>query len=277
MNRTYKLYRLKEGIFLDRGGDSGFIDGEWDDLFKQRNLHAFLGKATLAPDQADLTQPLAPIRSQEVWACGVTYYSSRLARMEESRDAGGGDFYSRVYAADRPEIFFKATPNRVSGPGQPLRIRRDSYWDVPEPELTLAISARGNIIGYTIGNDMSSRSIEGENPLYLPQAKTYQQCAGLGPCLLISPAPLPPETEMRLEVTRNGKPSFSGSCKLSDMKRSLEELISYLTRELEFPNGAFLMTGTGIVPDKDFTLEPGDRVRITIEPIGTLTNPVVRN
>ncbi len=187
MNRSYKLYRLKEGIYLDRGGDSGFIDAEWDDLFKQRNLHAFLGKTNLAPDQADFTQPLAPIRSQEVWACGVTYYSSRLARMEESRDAGGGDFYSRIYIADRPEIFFKATPDRVSGPGQPLRIRRDSSWDVPEPELTLAISAHGNIIGYTIGNDMSSRSIEGENPLYLPQAKTYEQCAGLGPCLLISP------------------------------------------------------------------------------------------
>lgn len=276
MSRSYKLYRLKEGIFLDRGGDSGFIDAEWDDLFKQRNLYAFLGKATVAPDQADLTQPLAPIGSQEVWACGVTYYSSRLARMEESRDAGGGDFYSRVYVADRPEIFFKATPNRVSGPGQPLRIRRDSSWDVPEPELTLAISAHGNIIGHTIGNDMSSRSIEGENPLYLPQAKTYQQCAGLGPCLLISPTPLPPETEMRLEVMRNGKPSFSGSCKLRDMKRSQLELVSYLTRELEFPNGAYLMTGTGIVPGNDFTLEPGDRVSITIEPIGTLTNPVVR-
>lgn len=276
MSRSYKLYRLKEGIYLDRGGDSGFIDAEWDDLFKQRNLHAFLGEATLAPDQADLTQAQAPIGSQEVWACGVTYYSSRLARMEESRDAGGGDFYSRVYVADRPEIFFKATPNRVSGPGQPLRIRRDSSWDVPEPELTLAISAHGSIIGYTIGNDMSSRSIEGENPLYLPQAKTYQQCAGLGPCLLISPTPLPPETEMRLEVMRNGKPSFSGSCKLSDMKRSQEELVSYLTRELEFPHGAFLMTGTGIVPGNEFTLEPGDRVSITIDPIGTLTNPVVR-
>ncbi len=276
MNQSYKLYRLREGIFLDRGTESGFIDGEWDDLFKKKNLRRFLAEATLAPGQADLARPLAPIRSQEVWACGVTYYSSRLARMEESRDAGGGDFYSRVYVADRPEIFFKATPDRVSGPGQPLRIRRDSSWDVPEPELTLAISSHGNIIGYTIGNDMSSRSIEGENPLYLPQAKTYQQCAGLGPCLLISPTPLPPETEMRLEVMRNGKPSFSGNCKLSDMKRSQEELVSYLTRELKFPNGAFLMTGTGIVPDKDFTLEPGDRVSITIEPIGTLTNPVVR-
>ena len=276
MNQSYKIYRLKEGIFLERDGDSGFIDADWDHLFKQRDLHRFLGKATLALGRADLGQPLAPIRSQEVWACGVTYFSSRLARMEESKDAGGGDFYSRVYVADRPEIFFKATPDRVSGPGQPLRIRRDSSWDVPEPELTLAISSHGNIIGYTIGNDMSSRSIEGENPLYLPQAKTYQQCAGLGPCLFVSPKPLPPDTEMRLEVMRNGKRSFSGSCKLSDMKRSQEELVSYLTRELEFSNGAYLMTGTGIVPGKEFTLEPGDRVTITIEPIGALTNPVVR-
>ena len=276
MNRFYKIYRLREGIFLERGGDSGFINAEWDDLFKRRNLPRFLGKVTLRRVSADLAQPQAPIQGQEVWACGVTYYSSRLARMEEAKDAGGGDFYSRVYVAERPEIFFKATPDRVSGPGQPLRIRRDSSWDVPEPELTLAISAHGTIIGYTIGNDMSSRSIEGENPLYLPQAKTYQQCAGLGPCLLVPPQPLPAETEMRMEVLRNGKLSYSGSCKLSDMKRAPEELVGYLTRELEFPRGAYLMTGTGIVPGNDFTLEPGDRVSITIEPIGTLTNHVVR-
>ncbi len=276
MSKSFKLYRLNEGTFLDRGEDSGFIDVAWDELFRQKNLHEFLSESTLTPGEADLAHPLAPILSQEVWACGVTYYSSRLARMEESRDAGGGDFYSRVYMADRPEIFFKATPCRVSGPGEPLRIRQDSCWDVPEPELTLAISAHGDIVGYTIGNDMSSRSIEGENPLYLPQAKTYQQCAGLGPCILISPIPLPARTEMRLEVQRNGTSAFSGSCKLSDMKRSLEELRSYLMRELEFPNGAFVMTGTGIVPGKDFSLQPGDRVSITIEPIGTLTNPVVR-
>ena len=277
MPNPYKLFRLPNGPYLERDDQSGYLNSGWDDLFREKDLYGFLGSAELTSGEVNLEDCLAPIEGQEVWACGVTYHSSRLARMEESKDAGGGDFYARVYSAERPEIFFKATASRVSGPGQPVRIRKDSTWDVPEPELTLVLSSFGDIVGYTIGNDMSSRSIEGENPLYLPQAKTYEQCAGLGPCILVSPTPLAPETDIELTIRRNGEVAFDGSCKLSDMKRTPEELRSYLTRELKFPNGAFVMTGTGIVPGNDFTLEPGDEVTITIEPIGTLVNPVIRN
>lgn len=276
MSQPHKLYRLPAGPYLERTDSRGYLNSNWDDLFRIEDLYTHLSTAELTDSEAILDDALAPIVGQEVWACGVTYHSSRLARMEESKDAGGGDFYARVYSADRPEIFFKATASRVSGPGQPVRIRQDSTWDVPEPEMTLVISSHGNIVGYTIGNDMSSRSIEGENPLYLPQAKTYEQCAGLGPCILVSPEPLEPSTDIVLTIKRDGEIAFSGQCKLSDMKRSQEELRSFLMRELEFPNGAFVMTGTGIVPGNDFTLAPDDEVSITIEPIGTLTNPVVR-
>ena len=217
---------------------------------------------------------LAPIDSQEVWAAGVTYYSSRLARMEESRDAGGGDFYSRVYEADRPELFMKATPARVVDPGESFRIRRDSDWDVPEPELTLFATSSGKIVGYTVGNDVSSRSIEGENPLYLPQAKTYDDCACLGPCLLVPEVPLSPETAVKLEIRREDEVVFSGETSLSQMKRTPEELIGYLFRETTFPSGVFLMTGTGVVPGQGFTLQTGDEVSISIEGIGTLMNSV---
>ena len=217
---------------------------------------------------------LAPIGSQEVWAAGVTYYSSRLARMEESRDAGGGDFYSRVYDADRPELFMKATPARVVDPGAPFRIRRDSEWDVPEPELTLFASSSGKIVGYTVGNDVSSRSIEGENPLYLPQAKTYDDCACLGPCLYVPETPLSSEAGVKLEIRREEEVVFAGETSLEQMKRTPEELVGYLFRETSFPTGVFLMTGTGIVPGQDFTLQSGDEVSITIDGIGTLTNPV---
>jgi 2-dehydro-3-deoxy-D-arabinonate dehydratase len=276
MSNPYKLFRLPNGPYLERNDESGYLNSGWDELFREKDLYSFLGSVELTTGEANTKNCLAPIDGQEVWACGVTYHSSRLARMEESKDAGGGDFYARVYSAARPEIFFKATAARVSGPRQPVRIRQDSTWDVPEPELTLVLSSFGDIVGYTIGNDMSSRSIEGENPLYLPQAKTYEQCAGLGPCILVSPTPLSPETAIELSISRNGDVVFHGSCKLSDMKRTPEELRSYLTRELEFPNGAFVMTGTGIVPGNDFTLEPGDEVSITIEPIGTLVNSVIR-
>jgi 2-dehydro-3-deoxy-D-arabinonate dehydratase len=276
MSSALKLYKLPQGPYVDRGDARGYLDTRWDSLFQQKNLHEYLSQVTLTGEEADLTEALAPTQSQELWACGVTYYSSRMAREAESKEAGGGNFYTRVYAAERPEIFFKATPARVSGHKGPVRIRLDSTWDVPEPELTLAISAHGDIVGYTIGNDMSSRSIEGENPLYLPQAKTYEQCAGLGPCILVTNEPLKPTTEIRLIIKRNSKVAFYGHCKISDMKRSLEELRKYLLRELEFPNGAFLMTGTGIVPGHDFTLQPDDEVSITIEPIGTLINYVVR-
>ncbi|MGB3798416.1 MAG: fumarylacetoacetate hydrolase family protein [Lewinella sp.] len=211
---------------------------------------------------------------QEVWASGVTYFNSKMARQEESEKAGGGTFYERVYAADRPELFFKATPARTVASGGQVHIRKDSTWDVPEPELTLVITSSGKIVGYTIGNDMSSRSIEGENPLYLPQAKTYDACAGLGPCIYVTPDPLPPSTVIAMEVRRSGMAVFTGETTLEQMKRQPEELVEYLFRECTFPHGCLLMTGTGIIPDGDFTLRSGDEIRITIGPIGTLINTV---
>jgi 2-dehydro-3-deoxy-D-arabinonate dehydratase len=216
----------------------------------------------------------APIASQEVWAAGVTYVRSRTARMEESRSAGGGDFYDRVYGADRPELFFKATAHRVRGHGQAVRIRGDARWNVPEPELTLAVTARGTIVGYTIGNDMSSRDIEGENPLYLPQAKVYDGSCGLGPGLYVSPEPLPPATAIGIAITRGGAAVFEGATSLAAMKRTPRELVDYLYRDNSFPAGCLLLTGTGIVPPDAFTLAAGDQVAITIEPIGTLVNTV---
>ena len=251
----------------------------WDTLVNRDNLSSYVQEllqeiVPSAEAEAAASMPLAPIGQQEVWAAGVTYFSSRLARMEESRDAGGGDFYSRVYEADRPELFFKSTPARVKGPDEAVRIREDSDWDVPEPEITLLISPSGNIQGYTIGNDMSSRSIEGENPLYLPQAKSYDGATALGPCLLLAEEPLPADTGINLEIYRDGNSAFRGETSLNKMKRKFEELVGYLFRETSFPHGAFLMTGTGVVPSTDFTLQSGDEIRITIEGIGTLTNPV---
>lgn len=216
----------------------------------------------------------APIGSQEIWAAGVTYLRSRTARMEESKDAGGGTFYDKVYHADRPEIFFKGTPHRVAAPGTPVRIRRDSKWNVPEPELTLALNAKGKIFGYTVGNDMSSRDIEGENPLYLPQAKVYDKSTALGPCLYVTDQPLPQSTVIAIEIRRDGAAAFTGTTTLSQIKRSFTELAEYLFRDNAFPHGTYLLTGTGIVPPDAFTLRSGDEIRITIEPIGTLVNPV---
>jgi 2-dehydro-3-deoxy-D-arabinonate dehydratase len=193
--------------------------------------------------------------------------------MEES--AAEGDFYDRVYSAPRPELFFKASPHRVVGHGQPVRIRRDARWNVPEPELTVCLSSGGRIIGYTIGNDMSARDIEGENPLYLPQAKVYDRCCALGPCIVAGAEPLPPSTEIAMEIRRDTALVFTGSTRLEQMKRTPPELVDYLFRENSFPNGCFLLTGTGIVPPNDFTLQSGDVIRITVEPIGTLENTVV--
>jgi 2-dehydro-3-deoxy-D-arabinonate dehydratase len=219
---------------------------------------------------------LPPIESQEVWAAGVTYLRSKAARMAESDAAGGGDFYDRVYYAERPEVFFKANPHRVVGAGAAVRIRGDSQWNVPEPELTLLISPSGKITGYTVGNDMSSRDIEGENPLYLPQAKVYDNCCALGPAILVSYEAPGPDTEIRLQILRDGALVFDDATMLAAMKRGLNELVRYLYREASFPNGAFLMTGTGIVPPDSFTLAPGDRVDISISGIGTLSNTVER-
>jgi 2-dehydro-3-deoxy-D-arabinonate dehydratase len=215
---------------------------------------------------------LAPIENQEVWAAGVTYYRSRDARMEESKSAGGGDFYSRVYSAARPELFFKATPSRVVGHGAAVRIRKDSAWNVPEPELALLVSPKSTILGYTIGNDMSSRDIEGENPLYLPQAKVYEACCALGPCVLISPEPLPATTGIAIEIRRAGESVFKGSTSLAELKRRPTELVEYLFRDNVFAQGCFLLTGTGIVPPESFTLASGDEIEISIEGIGVLTN-----
>jgi 2-dehydro-3-deoxy-D-arabinonate dehydratase len=216
----------------------------------------------------------APIDRQEVWAAGVTYLRSRDARMEESSQR---DVYDRVYDADRPELFLKATPNRVSGPGEPIAIRGDSGWDVPEPELVILLNAYGELVGYTIGNDVSSRSIEGENPLYLPQAKVYSRCAALGP-ILVTVDELPDVSNLAIQLTirRDGTDLFQESTATSQLHRPLSELIEYLRRNNEFPAGVFLMTGTGIVPPSEFTLQDGDEVTIRIEGIGSLVNPVVR-
>ena len=234
--------------------------------------------SSLVTDQeialADVTL-LAPIDQQEVWAAGVTYKRSQTARMEESETSAS--CYDLVYGADRPELFMKATPHRVSGPGQPVRIRFDATWNVPEPEITCVVSSQGKLVGFTIGNDMSSRDIEGENPLYLPQAKVYRQCAGLGPCItLLDAMPAREDTGIKLQIERGGEVVFEGESGVSEMHRTFEDLIGYLCREQEFPHGVFLMTGTGIVPDSDFTLNDGDLVHITICGIGTLTNPVVQ-
>jgi len=214
---------------------------------------------------------LAPVDLQEVWASGVTYLRSKVARMEESE--GGGDFYDQVYDAERPEIFFKASPERVRAHDQAIRIRRDSEWNVPEPELALVVSAAGQIVGYTIGNDVSSRSIEGENPLYLPQAKVYDGSCALGPVIAVNENGLSAR-KIKMTIVREGKEVFGGETSTTQMRRTPEELVRYLFRELTFKHGAFLLTGTGLVPPDDFTLKIGDTVNITIEGVGTLQNPV---
>ena len=216
----------------------------------------------------------APIDRQEVWAAGVTYLRSRDARMEESSQR---DVYDRVYDADRPELFLKATANRVSGPGEAIAIRGDSGWDVPEPELAILVNAHGELVGYTIGNDVSSRSIEGENPLYLPQAKVYSRCAALGPAVvMVDELPDVSNLEIQLTIRRDGRQLFQDSTATSQLHRSLSDLMAYLLRDNEFPAGVFLMTGTGIVPPSEFTLQDGDEVTIQVEGIGSLVNPVVR-
>jgi 2-dehydro-3-deoxy-D-arabinonate dehydratase len=276
-----RVYKTKHGIILEKKEDLFLLENEsWDNFINDDNLYDKAEKAIskLKPNAASRDSLLkdiqAPIQNQEVWASGVTYLRSKVGRQEESKTAGGSDFYARVYEAERPELFFKATPNRVVGPGGKVRIRRDSTWDVPEPELTLVITSKGNIVGYTIGNDMSSRSIEGENPLYLPQAKTYDGCAALGPCIYVTKDPLPSNTIIQLEIERDNKKVFEGSIAIDQIKRTFKELAGFLFRETTFPYGCFLMTGTGIVPGSDFTLQKNDNISITIGPIGTLVNSV---
>jgi 2-dehydro-3-deoxy-D-arabinonate dehydratase len=273
-----RLFRTTGGVFVEEEEQHYLIaDHSWDSLLSRNDLPEFLsafvsrGKTLERFHEGEV---LAPISGQEVWAAGVTYYRSRGARMEESKDAGGGDFYDRVYSAERPELFFKSTASRTVGTGGKVRIRGDATWSVPEPELTLVVSAGGRIVGYTIGNDMSSRDIEGENPLYLPQAKVYDGSCALGPGILVTASPLAHETEIVLEILRDDRIAFEASVKLTELKRDPKTLVEYLFRDNSFPSGVFLMTGTGIVPPSEFTLQIGDRVRITIEPIGVLENEV---
>ncbi|MFT3701885.1 MAG: fumarylacetoacetate hydrolase family protein [Agriterribacter sp.] len=277
-----KLYKTTRGIILDNNGTYYITTTEFDTLVNRDNLYGHLsslqGFTNISFEDASAaiqSELLPPIGTQEVWAAGVTYMRSRDARMEESKASGGDTFYDKVYVAERPELFFKSLPHRVAGNGQQVYIRKDSKWDVPEPELTLFINTKGNIEAYTIGNDMSSRSIEGENPLYLPQAKTYERSAALGPCLYIPESPINPDTIIHMVIERNNKALFEGSIKISQMKRTLPELAGFLFREMDFVNGCFLMTGTCLVPDNDFTLQEQDVVRISIEGIGTLSNMVV--
>jgi len=274
-----KVYNTTLGPYIEHNKDFySFNEYSFDSLINEPDLYQLLAQAiTNKAPEIDFSLDsvlLPPIVSQEVWASGVTYLRSKNARMEESKDAGGGDFYDRVYSAERPEIFFKATAARTVGHKQGVKIRRDSKWNVPEPELTLFVNASGTIAGYTIGNDMSSRDIEGENPLYLPQAKSYDKSAAIGPCILVLKQPIPKETEIRLDIERNGINIFSQSTHLTQMKREFPELVRYLTFDCTFANGCFLMTGTGIVPPDSFSLIQGDTVHISIEGIGTLTNTV---
>ena len=275
-----KLYKTKNGIIIERDNKFYLLrDKDWDSFINNDSLYNEMINITGKHNTIDNAEYIlnnleAPIQSQELWAAGVTYSKSKDERQEESKDAGGGDFYARVYEAERPELFFKGNRNRIVNPGGKVRIRKDSTWNVPEPELTLVITSSGKIIGYTIGNDMSSRSIEGENPLYLPQAKTYDGCAALGPCIFITKDPIPGNTVIHLEIKRKNEPVFKGNVEINQMKRELKELVSFLYRECSFPDGSMLMTGTGIVPTSDFTLQSGDEILITIESIGTLKNMV---
>jgi 2-dehydro-3-deoxy-D-arabinonate dehydratase len=270
------LYRTPSGPVLESDDSFFRLHEGWDTLINHPNLfehlRAFAAYGKGEPQLAGET--LTPVLGQEVWAAGVTYSRSRSARMDESQDAGGGSFYDRVYSAERPELFFKAAPWRVRGPGQSVRVRRDATWSVPEPELAVCINARAEIVGYTIGNDVSSRDIEGENPLYLPQAKTYDGSCALGPALLISEAPLAAETTISLAISRSHEIVFEGSTTLSQMRRMPEDLVAFLYRETSFPLGCVLLTGTGVVPPDDFTLQSRDEVRIEIAGIGALVNCV---
>ena len=276
-----KIYNTTTGIFIESEGSiypSEYVS--WDSFINQPDLYKSVreGLSEKKPlGNKDMLNELviqAPIQSQEIWAAGVTYTRSRDARMEESKDAGGGSFYDMVYDAVRPELFFKSTPYRCVGTGDKVRIRKDSTWNVPEPELTLVINNTGNIIGYTIGNDMSSRSIEGENPLYLPQAKSYDGSAAVGPCVYISADPISPETKINMQIIRGGTTMYAEEISISKMKRGHVELVEFLFRECTFPFGCLLMTGTCLVPPNDFTLQSGDVIVIRIDHIGELKNTV---
>lgn len=276
-----KIYNTQSGIIIEKENSFYIVKNEsWDNFINDDNLYAKLNNIASSETSIDNAEQLiknelkAPVQNQEIWASGVTYFNSKLGREEESKKTGGGEYYARVYVADRPELFFKATAHRTVGSGGKVAIRKDSTWDVPEPELTLVITSSGKIVGYTVGNDMSSRSIEGDNPLYLPQAKTYDGCAAVGPCVLVLENELPEDAKIEMSILRNGKSVFEGTSGVDQMKRKPKELVSYLYKECSFPYGSLLMTGTGIVPTRDFTLQKDDEIQITIEHIGTLINTV---
>ncbi|TSD67234.1 2-hydroxyhepta-2,4-diene-1,7-dioate isomerase [Inquilinus sp. KBS0705] len=279
-----KLYKTKQGILLEHENSFFVVDRQWDILINRDKLESYLQKLltglnpiTAAEKDAWLSAEniLPPIGRQEVWAAGVTYLKSRDARMEESETAAS--LYDMVYDAERPELFFKANPSRVSGHLQQVYIRTDSTWDVPEPELTLFVNTNGNIQGYTVGNDMSSRSIEGENALYLPQAKIYEKSAALGPCLYVSETSIDASSAIKMTISRNGEEAFKDDTSVSRIKRSFTELTGYLFAEMDFPGGCFLMTGTCLVPPPSFTLQPGDVVEMSIDHIGTMINTIAIN
>ncbi len=275
-----KLYKRNDQAYLIKEGRCyQWTVEEWDVLVNREQLYQYLSELTgtlqeIPPLDWEQEPWDPPMDGQEVWAAGVTYYKSKQARMEESQGSGGDRFYDLVYDAPRPELFFKSNRQRTVGHLDQVNIRKDSRWNVPEPELTLLINTHGKIQGYTAGNDMSSRSIEGENPLYLPQAKVYERCAALGPCLYIPEVPIDPQAEIRLEIERKGQALYKDHVKISRMKRTHRELVDYLFTECQFPQGVFLMTGTCLVPGDDFTLEVDDQVSITIDHVGRLTNRV---
>ena len=276
-----KLYKTTVGnVVASEGNCYIFPLSDWDNLINRDNLYDFLQVSIATLDIAGNAdwllqqQLLTPIGSQEVWAAGVTYLRSKTARVEESLASGGATFYDKVYDAPRPELFFKSNANKVVGHNQYVRIRKDSSWNVPEPELTLILTSSGKIVGYTIGNDMSSRNIEGENPLYLPQAKMYDGSAAIGPCVLVTNKPISPLTEIYMNIKRAGNAIFEGNTTIDRMKRTHEELVKYLFLEYSYPTGCYLMTGTCVVPENDFTLQSGDIVTIQIAGIGELINSV---
>ena len=275
-----KIYKTSSSIILEEEGNCYIAHTiNWDEFINRDDLFSLLTEEIktlpVAGELGWLTSQklLAPIGSQEVWAAGVTYLRSKVARMEESAVSGGATFYDKVYDAERPELFFKSVAAKVVGNRGFVRTRKDSTWDVPEPELTLVITSSGKIVGYTIGNDMSSRSIEGENPLYLPQAKTYDRSAAIGPCILVSET-IKANSFIKMIIQRSGKSVFEGSTTIDQMKRTHTELASFLFRENSFNVGCYLMTGTCVVPENDFTLESGDVITISIEQIGDLVNIV---
>lgn len=270
-----RLYRTSAGPVVELNGGFHLLDDLWDDLFGREDLGRHLRAVVTGSGSAELVEEaLAPVGAQEVWAAGVTYHRSREARIEESETAGGGSFYDRVYDAERPELFFKAAGWRVRATGEPIRLRRDAVWSVPEPELALCVNPGGRIFGYTIGNDVSSRDIEGDNPLYLPQAKIYDGACALGPGILVTDDPLPPTTRIELRIRRGAELVFEGDTTLASMRRTPADLVAWLFRELEFPYGVVLLTGTGVVPPVGVGLRPGDEVDIHCPALGRLVNTV---